>query len=965
MVRAAAPFELRGTTANVADPAGSYGLALSSLAEVEALGPGETGHALWLAQGADGAGSSRTNLAVTLLDPGSAVRVTVLDDAGVVLGEEEVRAAAPVFWQRPVAELVTNPSIPAGRAEVTVLSGRAVAYAASVDDVTGDGILALARPLPPGLASGPVSWLLPGAARTPGRNGTVWRTDLRLFNPSLDAVVATVVPVTGLPAAAPLVVRVAPRSIASVDDVLGPDGLRLPDGVAGALSISAPGPLLALARTRNLDPSGRPGSFSAYQEPIPSSGLLPAGASAAFRGLAGDGGTTGQRTNVAVVTGASGVTLHLVLKDLEGNVVASADASLAADAWEQRPLADWFGIAPVSSGASLEATVASGSATLYASVVDNGTGDAVVLAPERLPTAGCSPPSIVSFAASRPGVTAGESVTLAATVAGSGARLVVTPGDLVVPAGGTLTVVPAVTTTYRLAATLPCGAESVASATVTVAAPAGALLTSSGALRGVTDGGSVVYRGIPYAAPPTGALRFRPPAAGSPWSGVRDASSFGAVCPQLDDSGTAAGSEDCLFLNVWTPFVPPPSPLPILFFVHGGGNVQGSGSEPYYDGRTFAANARGVVVTANYRLGTLGWLALPELASETRRGVSGNYGSLDQLAALRWIRRNAAAFGGDPSRVLVFGESAGGVDACTLAASPLARGLFSSALVESGGCFQPSTQKVEAFGATVADALGCAGAADPAACLRGLPAGTVLERFPPAVSITSNSGQLFGPAVDGFLLDESPIDAFRNGHANAVAFAIGANADETGAAVPRGITSEADYQAAVRAQYGALLAPAILARYPASAYPSPRKALVAVTTDQRFVCPSRAVARAAAQGARGPVFRYFFRYPANRLYGAIHGIELPFVFGSLDGIPGYTPTPFERSLSDQMNRAWAFLAGSGDPNGPGAPAWPAYDPAADRTLVFDDPPAAADGIRTQTCDFWDALAQLGGASLAP
>ncbi len=199
---------------------------------------------------------------------------------------------------------------------------------------------------------------------------------------------------------------------------------------------------------------------------------------------------------------------------------------------------------------------------------------------------------------------------------------------------------------------------------------------------------------------------------------------------------------------------------------------------------------------------------------------------------------------------------------------------------------------------------------------------------------------------------DSPEVVIGRGEHNKVPFVIGANADETGSAAPP-VSSEAEYRALVTAQVGAL-APLVLARYPASAYATPRKAYVAVTTDARFVCPSRRFARAAAKGG-SPVFRYFFSYPANRLFGAVHGIEIPFVFGTFDAIPGYTPGATERALSESMNAAWARFAATGDPSVPGGAIWPAYDPALDRTFVWDVPPASVDGIRSEACDFWDSL----------
>ena len=942
--RADRPFLLRGVTANVADPRGAYGLALPSLREAEALRPGETGVAPGLSHTASGGAGFRTNVALTLLEAGSEAFVTLVDDTGLVRGEERVAAEAPTFWQRSVGDLAPDPEIPLGRVEVRVLRGAVVAYTAVVDNVTGDGVLAVARRLetPQGP---PFTLVLDGAARSGGVNGTLWRTGLRLVNPGLAPVPATLEVVGGTARATRLVPA---RGVLEESDLLG--ALGLPEGSAGAVRIGAPARLAALAATRNVDPSGRPGTFAASQEPFPAEAFPAAGALLAFTGLSADVGSSGFRTNLAFLGGPVGGRARLLLRAPDGGRLASAEVAAGASSWSQRPLADWLDGVAVPRDATLEVEVSSGSLDAYASVIDNGTGDPVVLAPAGLPGGACPLPA-AALTASPVRVPAGGAVILRLDAPGRGAGRLV-PGDVPLAPGGSVAIVPATTTTWRWIPSDGCTEGSPAPATVEVFAPAGAAMTEGGAVAGTPSGGSTAYRGIPFAASTAGALRWRPPAPPAPWGGVRDASAFGAVCAQLDDGGSPSGSEECLFLNVWAPATPPASPLPVLVFVHGGGNAAGAGSYPYYDGTAFAEKGRAVVVTANYRLSSFGWLAQPFLSSETKRGVSGNYGVLDLLAALRWVKRNAAAFGGDPSRVTVFGESAGGVNVCTLFASPLARGLFERALVEIGGCVQRPLADVVAFGDTVTQKAGCAASPDPAACLRALTPAQLLLALPPVVTVASSSGQLWGPAVDGFVLSASPDVAMAKGEHNRVPFAIGANADETAQAVPA-VGSEAEYRALVATQFGPL-APLVLARYPASAYATPRKAYVAVTTDSRFVCPSRRYARAAAKGG-SPVFRYFFSYPASRVYGAVHGVELPFVFGSFDAIPGYTPDAAAKALSEAMTGSWARFAEVGDPNGPSLTPWPAYDPARDRTLVWNVPASAADGIRTAECDFWDSF----------
>lgn len=936
------PFLLRGVTANVADPRGTYGLALTSLRQDDALRPGETGVAPWLSHGTAGGSGFRTNVALTLLEAGSEALVTLVDDAGLVRGEERVSAETPAFWQRSTTELAADPRIPLGRVEVRVLRGAVVAYAAVVDNVTGDGILALARRVE-GPQGPPYTLLLGGAARTGGVNGTLWRTSLRLVNPGTAPVEATLEAVGGAARATRLV---PPRGILEEEDVLG--ALGLPEGSAGAVRVTAPTRLAALAATRNVDPAGRPGTFAAAQEPIPAESIAQAGRSFSFTGLSADSGSSGLRTNVALVGGPSGGRARLRLRAPSGGRLAEATVDAGAGQWSQRPVGDWLGAA-VPRDATLDLEVLSGSLDAYASVVDNGTGDPVVLSPAFLPAASC-PVTTAILSAFPARVTAGDSVTLSLAAPGRGpGRLV--PGDVPLAPGGSVALVPATTTTWRWLPSDGCaGAEPV---TVEVTAPTGAVMTETGAVSGVASGASTAWRGLPFAAPPTGALRFRPPAPTAAWSGVRSAVEFGPVCPQLDDDGKVTGSEDCLSLNVWAPSTPPAEPLPVLLFIHGGGNVQGASSVAFYDGTQFASKGRAVVVTVNYRLSTFGWLVQPFLSAESRRGVSGNTGTFDQLAALRWVKRNVAAFGGDPGRVTIFGESAGGVNVCALVASPLGRGLFSGGIMQSGGCIGKSQAEFQAFGDTITKAAGCSGASDPAACLRALPFDELLLAVPPKVSVVSSTGQIWGPTVDGFVLHDSPDLVLAGGDQNRVPFVIGANADETGSAAPP-VPTEAEYKALLAVQFGGL-APLVLARYPASAYQSPRKAYVAVTTDARFVCLSRRFARAAATGGSPGVFRYLFSYPASRLHGAIHGIELPFVFGTFGAVPGLTPSPEALALGEAMSGSWARFAATGDPNGPGLASWPPYDPGRDATLVWDSPPSAVDGVRTAQCDFWDSI----------
>jgi para-nitrobenzyl esterase len=480
------------------------------------------------------------------------------------------------------------------------------------------------------------------------------------------------------------------------------------------------------------------------------------------------------------------------------------------------------------------------------------------------------------------------------------------------------------------------------------------VLTGHGAIRGVSDGETWVFRGIPYAAPPLGPLRFAPPAPlgclGGPGD-VFDAAALGPKCAQLDDSAVPVGAEDCLTLNVWVPKAAAAAPRPVMVFIHGGGNVQGSAAEPVYDGDKLAARGDVVLVTFNYRLGALGFLAHPSLGVERPEGGSGNWGLRDQLAALRWVQDEIAAFGGDPGRVMIFGESAGAVDTCALLAMPEAAGLFQRALMQSGGCGADSAATAESFGATWVDTAGCAGSADVPACLRGLSLAQVMATLPEQAGVLATSH--YRPNVDGKLLPEVPQARIAAGRHNPVPFVVGANADETGKMAPA-IATEAQYQNLVQAMFPVISAQ-VLAAYPAAAYPTPRKAYVALTSDARFICPSREIARAAAAGQSQAVHRYFFTH-APSPQGAVHGLELVYVFGTFEIVSGYTPTATDLAVSSYLQSAWSAFARTGDPNGPGLAVWPELTGVGDSHLNIGAAIVAGEGVRTAQCDFWAAHA---------
>ena len=401
-----------------------------------------------------------------------------------------------------------------------------------------------------------------------------------------------------------------------------------------------------------------------------------------------------------------------------------------------------------------------------------------------------------------------------------------------------------------------------------------------------------------------------------------------------------------------------------MVFVHGGGNSIGSAQaeiEPgrvLYDGAALAATTGNVVVTLQYRLGPLGWLVHPALDTEAPDSRSGNYALEDLVAALRWVQREIAAFGGDGARVMIFGESAGGVNVCALLASPAAAGLFTSALIESGGCVAGTRAADLATGSMLADNVGCSTASDIPACLRAKTPAELLAALPPVVNV-AGSQPPYQPNVDGSLLPTAPLDAIRDGQHNRVPVVIGANADETGREVPLTF-GEVEYQAFLAS---AIADPVLRAQvsdlYSSANFGSARLAYVALTSDVKFICPSRTIARALAGAQTEPVYRYFFTEvpdaPTASLYGAFHGLELLFVFNVLD-VRGYTPTTAERSLSTSMQGYWGSFAATGAPSAAGAPVWTAYDPDRDNHLVLDDAALAmGDGINTSRCNFWATL----------
>ena len=510
-----------------------------------------------------------------------------------------------------------------------------------------------------------------------------------------------------------------------------------------------------------------------------------------------------------------------------------------------------------------------------------------------------------------------------------------------------------------LALTLACGGEQVEPLTSTVS-------TALGAVEGeALESGVLKFAGIPYAAPPVGDLRWRPPRPAAAWEGSRDATRFAASCWQplsppgsFYDSGEIERSEDCLYLNVWTGAEHAEAALPVMVWIHGGGLQTGSGSTLLYDGESLAR--RGVVlVTINYRLGPMGFLAHAELSAEDENGASGNYGILDQVAALQWVQANIAAFGGDPGRVTIFGESAGSWSVNYLTATPLAAGLFHRAIGHSGGIFWPMPQLggAESEGAGVAQRLG-------ASDLDAMRAATVEEVYEAA---GASELPTFVGIRDGHVFPNDIYDIFAAGEQNDVDTIVGFNSDEGTAlfAASGGITI-ADYREALAGTYGEH-ADAMLAVYPAEDDDQARVAAYENTADQFFAWQMRTWARLQSHTGEQPIRMYYFsRVPPwdeAETYGSYHAAEIVYAFDNLhrSGEVRDDIGPFnhawdetDRALADTMASYWVNFAATGDPNGDGLPDWPVYDPDADGVLELGDKIGVIQGLLKDRLDAFDA-----------
>jgi len=470
-----------------------------------------------------------------------------------------------------------------------------------------------------------------------------------------------------------------------------------------------------------------------------------------------------------------------------------------------------------------------------------------------------------------------------------------------------------------------------------------------GQLSGVagSDPGVRVYKGIPYAAPPVGDLRWRAPKPAADWPGVRKADQFSANCMQtpypegsLYRAEPHPVSEDCLYLNIWTAAKSPSEKRPVMVWIHGGAFTRGSGSTKTYDGENFAK--KGVVlVTINYRLGIFGFFAHPELTHESEHHSSGDYGILDEIAALQWVQRNIAAFGGDAQRVTIFGESAGSWAVNVLVASPLTKGLFQRAIGESGGNFSTMTKLADLEKS-------------------GARAGSIQDlRAKSAEDVLKMTGA-FSVNVDGWLLPADVMTIYEKGQQNDVPVLLGSNADEGTAFMPPKVTL-ASFEANAKQNFGAK-AEKFLKIYPATSDEEAWKASAAFLRDRTFGWQMRTWARLQTKTGKSPSYLYYFsRVPPGPLsehYGAFHASEISYVFGTGDlGRRNWQDA--DRRLSEIMSSYWVNFATTGNPNGKGLPAWPVYDENKDLAIGFGDEVAPIPVPNKAALDF---LTELQNAS---
>jgi para-nitrobenzyl esterase len=557
------------------------------------------------------------------------------------------------------------------------------------------------------------------------------------------------------------------------------------------------------------------------------------------------------------------------------------------------------------------------------------------------------------------------------------------------------TAAPVLLVLAALACARPATEDSALSNAPPAAPVAEEVAITNGLLTGApaAEGAEVLaWKGIPYAAPPVGELRWKAPEPSWSWKGGRDAKAFSPACwqPQSNPESFYAGppierSEDCLYLNVWSAAKRADEARPVMVWIHGGALQTGSGSTAWYDGTALAE--KGVVlVTINYRLGPMGFLAHPALSAESDPPSSGNFGILDQIAALRWVRDNIAAFGGDPNNVTIFGESAGSWSICYLQATPLARGLFHRAIGQSGGVFGPMSplavaaagaappasaggpggdvEPAEAAGVRFAAALGLEGEVTAAA----LRAKTPDEIYDTMVKAGGRGAFWFRPNVDGWVYPRPIYDLFASGQHSEVPLIVGSNADEGtalwGTVAP---TTVAAYREAVERRYGDF-AGEMLAAYPVASDAEAKPAFLELQGDDVFAWHMRTWARLASASGTTPAYLYFFSRvppgPDSATYGAYHAAEIVYAFDHLAKGRSHAWEAADETLADTLSAYWVSFAKDGDPNDQGLPAWPRYAIESDRALELGDEVRVIDALKRDRLDLLDRFYEAERAAAA-
>jgi len=492
----------------------------------------------------------------------------------------------------------------------------------------------------------------------------------------------------------------------------------------------------------------------------------------------------------------------------------------------------------------------------------------------------------------------------------------------------------------------------------------GVLQLHSGPVSGKVEDGVRIFLGIPYAAPPVGEFRWKAPQEVPYWTDVKDSIAFGPSCPQPNENKTDKFSEDCLYLNVWTPAKNPDEKLPVMVWIHGGGFNFGSTSLPEYNGKNLSQKGV-VVVTLNYRLGPFGFLAHPLLSKESPHGTSGNYGLLDQIFALKWVQKNISKFGGDPNCVTIFGQSAGSRSVTLLMISPLSKGLFHKAIAESGGpimgseyltpSYNGNMENLLKMGDTLAAKLGCDKEKDVMSAMRSKSPDEILKASDCKTNLF-DEGLFFAPIFDGRILPEDAGTAYSKGHQHDVPIIIGSTLNEgKNYFIREKDMSVEKYKSFLKSRFKDNYEKAF-EMFPVYDKKDMEYMFDKVITVAVVAQPARFVARSMEHKKSGAYLYQFTRLPNTERAGKIgvyHGIDLWYVFGNLNKSEGYTDIDME--LSRKIMGYWVNFARTGNPNGQDLPFWPVYERKSDINMEFSDTIHTNKNLFKRECDFIDSL----------